>query len=253
MFEWLFSESVRLATKGREAERDARRFISGSAKEIEPERERLVNTMLAQRRKFDPTLLQYFSDEEVIDLGTAHTNLRIWERGGRGLYITSFDGDPLNTSIRFNNPAASLYPVRVGYIKGAFRSIYLVNTAQVISSTRNYHLKFVVSYRNFAEYHLLEDPTVPKREYPYTITMTTENTEYDQAIPDHTKKIMFRCRDGTAIKYAFQKSHVAGIGDLYSTLLANGRYSEGGFDLCGITLCFACGTAGKKVELRCMV
>jgi len=119
-------------------------------KEIESNQNVLIDRMLYARGKLDPARLQWFSQVIPISLATAHTNLCIWNRGGRGLFIVDFDGTPATTLLRFNSKSSSIYPIRSGYIKGAFKSLYLTNAAEAGKS-----LKFVIGYRNFAEYMML--------------------------------------------------------------------------------------------------
>ena len=126
-------------------------------KEIESNQNVLVDQMLHIRKRLDPAKLKWFSDEETIDLGVARNNFCIWDRGGRGLFVPEFDGSSANTKIRINDKVSFMYPIRVGYIKGAFQTLYLTNTAQAGKT-----LKFVVGYRNFAEYMMLGTGNIVK-------------------------------------------------------------------------------------------
>lgn len=83
----------------------------------------------------------------------------------------------------------------------------------------------------------------------YNITMTSADTEYSQAFPLNTKKFLFRCRDATVIRFAFETGKVAGPIEPYFTLPINESHKEDFVDLNGIVLYVACGVDAKVVEL----
>lgn len=217
-----------------------------SEKEVETTKEKLISGMLIDRPKFDPARLQWFSEEQEIDLGTAHTNLEIWNRGGRGIFVTFFNGDPDNTKFRFNDKVSALYPIRLGYTKGAFNNLYLTNTAQTGRT-----LKFVIGYRNFAEFQMLMQDRATE-PIIYKVTMTTGNTEYEQALPNHTKKLRLLCADGTIFRFAFVTGQVATPGDCMY-VIANEFYQEDNLDLIDKTLYVACTDAAKVACILCWV
>lgn len=215
-----------------------------SNKEVETAREKLISGMFITRPRLDPAKLQWFSDEQKIDLTIAHTNTQIWNRGGRGIFVTFFNGDPDNTRIRFGGLASALYPIRLGYVKGAFDNIYLTNTAQTDRT-----LKFVIGYRNFAEYKMLASDKATEPHF-YVVAMETGNTEYSQALPAHTKKFLIHLEDASAFKVAFVTGKVAGAGDQpILTVPASGDYGESNVDLTDKTLYFASTVATKKAEI----
>jgi hypothetical protein len=82
----------------------------------------------------------------------------------------------------------------------------------------------------------------------YAVTMTNANAQYSQALPSDTRRFSIKTRDGTAFRLAYVTGKVAPPTDPYLTIPANMEYSED--DLrANITLYFACGTAGKIVEI----
>ena len=83
----------------------------------------------------------------------------------------------------------------------------------------------------------------------YNMTMTNADTEYSQALPSGTKKFQIRVRDGTAARYAFTTGKVAGQTSPYFTLGAGEVYYEDNLNLTTKTIYFACGSAGKIIEL----
>lgn len=85
----------------------------------------------------------------------------------------------------------------------------------------------------------------------YNITLTSANTEYPQALPDHTKKLTFQCRTANDIRFAFVAGKVATPTAPYGTIKSDGAYDEKDLDLVSKTLYLACGSAGKVVEIVC--
>lgn len=235
-------------------------------KEIESNQNVLVDKMLNIRKKLDPALLQWFSNVETIDLGTANTNKMIWDRGGRGLFITEFDGAPANTAIRFNDKSSSKYPVRSGYIKGAFSRIYLTNTAQAGKT-----LKFIIGYRNFADFQMsgnikdLYDQLVAINAVDFatqttltglmlevmkligttpglaSVTMTSLDTEYSFTIPDGTSKLTLEIGGGgQPFRVAWAVGKVATPTLPYMIIAANEKYRLENVNLTEKIIYFAC-------------
>jgi len=83
----------------------------------------------------------------------------------------------------------------------------------------------------------------------YNVTMTNADQEYSQVLPAGTKKLAFHCRDGTAFRFAFETGKVAAPTAPYFTVRANAAVSEDHINAAALTLYFACGAAGKVVEL----
>ena len=81
----------------------------------------------------------------------------------------------------------------------------------------------------------------------YNVVLTTQSTEYSQALPAGTYNIMFKTRDGTAIYYAWETGKVAGPTANYFTLQANAVYNGGPRYRESQTIYFACPSAGGKV------
>jgi len=83
----------------------------------------------------------------------------------------------------------------------------------------------------------------------YNVTMTNANTEYSQALPSNTKKFSIASQDGTAFRIAFVTGKVATPTAPYKTVQANTEYYEDMINPSSLTLFFACGSAGKVVEI----
>ncbi|MBS7622809.1 hypothetical protein KEJ39_03935 [Candidatus Bathyarchaeota archaeon] len=83
----------------------------------------------------------------------------------------------------------------------------------------------------------------------YNVTMTNADTEYSQALPSNCKKFLIHTRDGTSFRLAFVTGKVATPTEPYFTIPASQSYYEDFIEPSSLTLYFACGTAGKTVEI----
>jgi len=83
----------------------------------------------------------------------------------------------------------------------------------------------------------------------YNVTMTDADTEYSQALPTNCKKFTIQTRDGTSFRIAFTTGKVAGPTAPYFTVPEYSTYNEDNLDLSDKTIYFACGSAGKIIEL----
>jgi hypothetical protein len=82
----------------------------------------------------------------------------------------------------------------------------------------------------------------------FNVTMTLADTEYSQELPLGTSRFSCKTRDGTAFRVAFETGKVATPTQPYGTVPPNWEYYE--TDLrASATLYFACGVAGKIVEI----
>ena len=84
----------------------------------------------------------------------------------------------------------------------------------------------------------------------YALTLTTINTEYSQAIIANARKLAFRCRSQSDIRYAFVTGKVATPTDPYSTLRSNTEYWIDFIKMAALTVYFASATAGVIVEIE---
>jgi len=84
----------------------------------------------------------------------------------------------------------------------------------------------------------------------YNVTLTLADTQYSQAIPDGTHKVIFRCRSAAVVRYAWETGKVATPTAPYQTLPAGAEYGIDGMTLIGKTLYLASSTAGVVVELE---
>ena len=84
----------------------------------------------------------------------------------------------------------------------------------------------------------------------YNVTLTNANTEYSQALPSGTRKVVFRCRTSADVRYAWGTGKVAGPVAPYQTLRAGAEYATDGINLTGKTLYLASSTAGVIAEIE---
>ena len=88
--------------------------------------------------------------------------------------------------------------------------------------------------------------TAPGTPAVYNVTMTNAATEYSQALPANTGKLMIKCRGAYAIQVCFTSGE---SGTKYITVPANQSYWEDGITAASLTLYFQCGTAGQVAEI----
>ena len=84
----------------------------------------------------------------------------------------------------------------------------------------------------------------------YNVEMTSEDTEYSQALPSGTKKFSIAMiENDTAFRVAFVTGKVATPTAPYKPVPIAQEYYEESVNLTGKTLYFACSTAGKNVVI----
>jgi hypothetical protein len=83
----------------------------------------------------------------------------------------------------------------------------------------------------------------------YNVTMTLADTEYSQALPANTKKLMIAVRDRTAFRLAFQANKVAAPTEPYLTLAAGETYYEDFIQPSSLTVYLASDSDGKVAEI----
>jgi len=84
----------------------------------------------------------------------------------------------------------------------------------------------------------------------YNVVMTLANTEYSQALPAGTKKFMLQMRENdAAYRIAFVTGKVAASTEPFYTVQAAREYYEDKLKLAATTIYFACGAAGKNIEI----
>lgn len=87
----------------------------------------------------------------------------------------------------------------------------------------------------------------------YNVALTTQNTEYSQALPADVRRIRFQARGSVDIRYAFETGKVATPTAPYMTLKSGQVYDwtalEGQF-LGTITLYFAAGSNTQVAEVE---
>ena len=83
--------------------------------------------------------------------------------------------------------------------------------------------------------------------YVYNLALTTQNTEYSQALPARCKRFVIQCRDSTDIKLSFTALE---SGTKYLTVKAGSAYSEDMLDPEDvITLYVQCASNTKVAEI----
>ena len=80
----------------------------------------------------------------------------------------------------------------------------------------------------------------------YNVTMTTANTEYSQALPSNTKKLLVKCRGAYDIKVALTTGE---SGTNYITVPAGSALCETLIVAASLTLYFQCATAAQVAEI----
>ena len=84
----------------------------------------------------------------------------------------------------------------------------------------------------------------------YNVVMTNANAEYSQALPAGTKKFSIHLRENDATyRVAFVTGKVATPTEPYETIPSSWEYYEDGVNLTGMTIYFACPSAGKHAEI----
>lgn len=83
----------------------------------------------------------------------------------------------------------------------------------------------------------------------YTITVTSQDTEYSQAITGQVKAIRVQCRDATDIRVAFQTGKVATPTDPYHTVKSGTVLYMDRLFWNNPTIYVAAGSGSKKVEV----
>jgi len=83
----------------------------------------------------------------------------------------------------------------------------------------------------------------------YTVTLTSADTEYSQALPAGTKALEFWARESVDIRFSFAPGKVATPTEPYHTLKAGTTYYKENINLTGKTLYLASSEAGSHVEI----
>jgi len=92
----------------------------------------------------------------------------------------------------------------------------------------------------------VDEATTPNE---YTVTLTSADTEYSQALPAGTKALEFWARESVDIRFAFTSGKVATPTEPYFTLKAGTTYYKENINLTGKTLYLASSVAGSHVEI----
>lgn len=80
----------------------------------------------------------------------------------------------------------------------------------------------------------------------FNVTATLANTEYSQALPSDTKKLLLRCRGLSRIQFSFASG---GTNTNYITIRPGTVYSVEGLSLSSSTIYFETSLAGQVVEI----
>lgn len=86
-----------------------------------------------------------------------------------------------------------------------------------------------------------------KRLYIVTKKMPSADKEYD-LILKNVKNFRIQCRDGTALRFAFEQGKVAAGHEPYYTVLANGNVPVRNVNIEELKVYVACGSANKVAE-----
>lgn len=242
--------NVLICRKPAEGER-----INLALKLMEESKEQALTKLFAPGLEERFELGQFFSTEEEVALDATMTKRLIWNRQAQSLFIIKFDGDSELTKIQFDKEHNPIYHVTTGHVITDFEKIYLTNVAQ-----EGKKLRFVVGFNKDVSYLLTqikELGELPKKAtlpYTYNKVMTLADTEYNYTLPAKCKHFRLSTQDGTAFRFAFTTGKVAGGGsesDPCINVPANLPYElPFGVELAAQTIYFACGTAGKMMEIQ---
>lgn len=84
----------------------------------------------------------------------------------------------------------------------------------------------------------------------YTVSMLVANRQYSFAFPAHTKNFEIQITSGAAFRVSFDSGRVGPAAKRpYWSVSANSSWDKEGLDLTGVTLYFACATAGVTMEI----
>ncbi len=84
----------------------------------------------------------------------------------------------------------------------------------------------------------------------YTVSMPVANRQYSFAFPAHTKGFEIQTTSGTAFRVSFDPGRVGPIAKRpYWSVATNTSWDKDKLDYEGVTLYFACATAGQTMEL----
>lgn len=86
-----------------------------------------------------------------------------------------------------------------------------------------------------------------KRVYIVTKKIPDADKECD-LILRNIKGFRIQCRDGTALRFAFEQGKVAGAHEPHYTVLANGNVPVENINVEELTVYVACGSGGKVAE-----
>lgn len=206
----------------------------------------------------------------TIDLSTARDKANI--KGFRECDYIEIDSITSGASaqLRFNSPSnpsyeANKYRRFIASKEIPFKKLYVTNTAQagktlVLKCGGD---KSMVAQRETAITEIvnpvaLKDSsgdTVDPVSYsttptPYNVVMTNADTEYSQELPEGTKRFSVQMRENdTAFRIAYVTGKVAAPTEPYYTVQSAREYYEPDLKLTGKTIYFACGSAGKHIEI----
>lgn len=84
----------------------------------------------------------------------------------------------------------------------------------------------------------------------YTVSMPVANRQYSFAFPAHTKAFEIQITSGVASRVSFDPGRVGPIAKRpYWSVATNTSWDKDKLDYEGVTLYFACATAGQTMEL----
>jgi len=177
-----------------------------------------------------------------IDLSTARLTPEIYGSYPQGGDCIVYLPDSTGTAeIYLDSPSGYGFPMGTVYgkIRGKFHSIYVKNTAQSGKT-----LNLLIGTGDITV------GTTERATYPYiaNITMTNADTEYSYEFPAGTNRFLIKTRDGTQFRLAFEQGKVATPTEPYLTVTSYASYDESDINFTG-TVYFACGVAGKVIEI----
>jgi|GEM_PF-5490900 len=129
---------------------------------------------------------------------------------------------------------------------------WMKRTGSWFSDAWNYlaNIQYLMEQQSQVQTLLASIPAVITRIRFYTVSMPVANRQYSFALPTNTKSIEVQVTSGAAFRISFDAERVGPVARRpYWSVAANTEWERDKLGLTGVTLYFACGTAGVTMEL----
>ncbi len=129
---------------------------------------------------------------------------------------------------------------------------WMKRTGSWFSDAWNYlaNIQFLMEQQANVQTLLASIPDTITRTRFYTVSMPIANAQYSFAFPANTKGFEIQTTSGVAFRVSFDPRRVGPIARRpYWSVSANTSWDKDRLNYEGVTLYFACGTAGVTMEL----